>query len=230
MESAVAENVREIRSRIEAAAARAGRDSSRVLLLAASKNRTPEEVRAAFAAGVEAAGENRVQELLAKAGELPETAEWHFIGHLQRNKVRQVVGLARLIHSVDSVRLAREIDRRAAEAGMEQRVLVQVNVAGEESKSGVPPGDALGFVEEIGRLGNVRVVGLSTIAPMAADPAGVRWVFRGLAELAGELAGAGAIDCEVLSMGMTGDFEVAVEEGSTCVRIGTGIFGARPQA
>lgn len=229
MESEIAANVSGIRARIQAAAGRAGRDASRVTLLAASKNRSPEEVQAAVEAGVDAAGENRVQELIVKAREVPGPVRWHFIGHLQRNKVRQVVGLTELIHSVDSVRLAREIDSRAREAGLEQRVLVQVNVAGEESKQGLPPGEVAGFLEELRGLGGVKPVGLATIAPLADEAEKVRWVFRELAGLAARLEADGALECETLSMGMTGDFEVAIEEGSTCVRIGTGIFGARPR-
>lgn len=201
-----------------------------MVLLAATKNRSPAEVQAAVDAGLAVAGENRVQELLRKVEEVPGPVEWHFIGHLQRNKVSQVVGLVSLIHSVDSLRLARELDRRAAACGLRQRVLVQVNVAGEESKYGVSPVELGGFVGELVRLENLEPVGLSTIAPMVADPEDVRWVFRGLAELGAELESACGMECCVLSMGMTGDFEVAVEEGSTCVRIGTGIFGPRAQA
>lgn len=226
MGSDIAENIARIRARIEAAAARAGRDASIVTLLAATKNRAAEEVQSAVEAGVRVAGENRVQELMGKAALVTGPLEWHFIGHLQRNKVKQVVGKVSLIHSLDSLRLAREIEERAALSGVTQRVLVQVNVAGEASKSGVDPAELAEIVEEVSAMEHLTVEGLSTVAPLSGDPERVRWVFRRLAELASELE-AGGPGRRVLSMGMTDDFEVAVEEGSTCVRVGTGIFGPR---
>jgi pyridoxal phosphate enzyme (YggS family) len=228
MEKRIKENIEGVRARIEAAAVRAGRRPEDVTLLAATKNRTPEEVRRAVEAGITVAGENRVQEMLAKVPQVGAGVEWHFIGHLQRNKARQVVGEVALIHSVDSVRLAEEIDRRAGQVGVVQAVLLQVSLAGEESKSGFEPEGLADVVESLVRLGNIEVRGLSTIAPFAGDPEDVRPIFRRLSELRGELdAARQGFECRELSMGMTNDYEVAVEEGSTCVRIGTAIFGPR---
>lgn len=193
--------------------------------MAATKNRDRFQVEAVVEAGVPLVGENRVQELLEKEAWLKGSAEMHFIGHLQTNKVRKVVGLVGLIHSVDSLRVAREIDRRAVEGGFVQDVLVQVNVAGEDTKSGVSPAALAGLAAEVGVMPGLAQVGLSTIAPMDDDPERVRWVFRELRELGlrceEELKG---FTLRELSMGMTNDFEVAVEEGSTIVRIGTALF------
>jgi pyridoxal phosphate enzyme (YggS family) len=228
MEKRIKENIDSVRARIEAAAVRAGRRPEDVTLLAATKNRTPEEVRRAVEAGITVAGENRVQEMLAKVPQVGAGVEWHFIGHLQRNKARQVVGAVALIHSVDSVRLAEEIDRRAGQAGVVQAVLLQVSLAGEESKSGFEPEGLVAVVDSLEGLKNIEVRGLSTIAPFAGDPEEVRPIFRRLAELRGEMdAARQGFECRELSMGMTNDYEVAVEEGSTCVRIGTAIFGPR---
>ena len=228
MEKHIKDNVREVASRIEAAASRAGRDPGDVLLLAATKNRTPEEVQEAVKAGVNVAGENRVQELLAKVGDVRGPVQWDFIGHLQRNKVRHVIGVVRLIHSVDSVRLAEEIDRRAQGAGFVQEVLLQVNVAGEASKEGIEPDGLRAVLREMEGFENIGIRGLSTIAPLTDEPEEVRWVFHSLAELGRDMELTyNGFTCGVLSMGMTNDYEIAVEEGSTCVRVGTAIFGPR---
>jgi PLP dependent protein len=228
MEKRIKENIEGVRALIEAAALRSGRQPGDVTLLAATKNRTPEEVRCAVEAGIRVAGENRVQEMLVKAPQVAGEVEWHFIGHLQRNKARQVVGAVALIHSVDSVRLAEEIDRRAGQAGVVQAVLLQVSLAGEESKAGFEPEGLVAVVDSLEGLGNIEVRGLSTIAPFAGDPEEVRPIFRRLAGLGRELEVARqGFECRELSMGMTNDYEVAVEEGSTCVRIGTAIFGPR---
>jgi len=228
MKKSIGSNVREVRARMAAAAARAGRDPERITLLAATKNRQPEEIIEAVLAGVRVVGENRVQELLSKQAEVGDRAEWHFIGHLQKNKVKYLVGDVRLIHSVDSVELAREIDRRAGTSGLSMQILLQVNVAGEQSKSGLAPDevkDALGGISE---LGNVECRGLSTIAPLVEDPREVRGVFRRLRALAREMEGLGLLTDPVMSMGMTNDFEVAIEEGSTIIRIGSAIFERDP--
>lgn len=230
MKKYIRDNIEEVRSRIEAAAGRAGRDPGEVTILAATKNRSPQEIEEAVMAGIHVAGENRVQELLTKVSEAGGAVEWHFIGHLQRNKVRQVVGVVELIHSVDGERLAVEIDQRAGQRGIVQAVLLQVNIAEEDSKSGLEPGELQGFLRQVRGLENLSVRGLSTIAPLVDDPEEARWVFRRLAELGRELESADRdFRCEALSMGMTNDYEVAVEEGSTCVRIGTAIFGPRAQ-
>jgi len=224
----IADNVASLGSRIAGAESRAGRPPGSVKLLAATKKRSVEEILEAVEAGVRLLGENRVQELLEKEPAVRGLAEMHFIGHLQRNKVRQVVGLVELIHSVDSERLAAAIDERAGGLGIRQKVLVQVNVAGEESKSGIGPPEAEAFIARLGELENVEPVGLATIAPLADDPEEIRWVFSRLRELAESLQGsATGFESPELSMGMTGDFEIAVEEGSTLVRIGTAIFGPR---
>ena len=224
----IADNVARLVSRIADAESRAGRPPGSTKMLAATKNRSVEEVLGAVEAGVRFLGENRVQELLEKEPAVRGLAEMHFIGHLQRNKVRQVVGLVDLSHSLDSERLAAAIDDRAGALGLRQRVLVQVNVAGEESKSGIRPPEAEGFIARLGELENIEAVGLATIAPLADDTEDVRWVFRRLRELGESLQGSiEGFECSELSMGMTGDFEVAVEEGSTIVRIGTAIFGPR---
>jgi hypothetical protein len=227
MEKQIKDNVTEIIARIESVCAKGGRDPESVTLLAATKKRSPEVIRQAVMAGVKVVGENRVQEMLAKMPELTEPIEWHFIGHLQRNKVKQVVGLVGLIHSVDSIRLAEEIDRRAGEMGIAQAVLLQVSLAAEESKSGLKPEELEGFLDKAKEFRHMDVRGLSTIAPLVDEPEEVRWVFKGLAEMGRELEGAGVgFRCDDLSMGMTNDYEVAIEEGSTCVRIGNAIFGS----
>lgn len=215
-----------MRLRIEAAARSAGREPGGIRLLAATKGRTAAEVLEAIEAGVDLIGENRVQELIEKEPSVRGMAEVHFIGHLQRNKVRHLVGLVSLIHSVDSLRLAREIDSRAMDAGLVQEVLLQVNVAGEDTKSGVPPGELRQFALDVAGLENVEVVGLSTIAPFAPEPGDVRPVFAELRVMGRQLSEVG-IGCRELSMGMTNDYEVAIEEGSTIVRVGTALFGPR---
>jgi hypothetical protein len=225
MEKSIKGNVSAIRERIDGAARKTGRDAAGVTLLAAVKNRSAEMVREAISAGVRSFGENRVQELLEKMDRVGGEVDWHFIGHLQRNKVKNVVGAVSLVHSVDSVRLAREIDRRAGQILKCQGLLLQVHVAGEESKFGVDPSDLTGLVDELKDLRNIEIRGLSTIAPLSEEPENVRWVFRELRNIGKELEGEKEnFICSELSMGMTGDFEVAVEEGSTIVRIGTAIF------
>ncbi|MBK5091970.1 MAG: YggS family pyridoxal phosphate-dependent enzyme [Actinobacteria bacterium] len=225
MEKSIKSNVDAVRGRIGAAALRAGREPGEVTLLAATKNRSAEQVLEAVDAGVTVFGENRVQELLGKMELVGREVDWHFIGHLQRNKVKSVVGVASLIHSVDTIRLAQEIDRRAEQEGKAQAVLLQVNVAGEESKFGIDPADLAGFIDELKGLRHVEVRGLSTIAPFVDDPEVVRRVFSDLRELGRDMDHAKEnFTRSELSMGMTGDFEVAVEEGSTMVRVGTAIF------
>jgi PLP dependent protein len=228
MDEHIVENVERIMARIGAAARKAGREPGGVRLLAATKMRSVEEVFEAVRAGIDLIGENRVHELVDKAAALEGAAELHFIGHLQRNKVKQVLGLVELIHSVDSERLAEEINSRAKKLGIVQRVLVQVNVAEEESKSGIAPGRLQEFVSTLAGFKNMEVTGFSTIAPYADDPEDIRWVFARLREEAAECGRQADLgDRGELSMGMTNDFEVAVEEGSTIVRIGTAIFGDR---
>jgi pyridoxal phosphate enzyme (YggS family) len=225
MDKSIKGNVDYLRNRISVACRKVGRDAADVTLLAATKNRSAEMVNEAVSAGVKVFGENRAQELVEKIGRVEGEIDWQFIGHLQRNKVKDVVGFVSLIHSVDSLKLAQEIDKRAGLIGRSQGVLLQVNVAGEESKFGASPSELNVLVENLNMLNNIEVKGLSTVAPLVADPERVRWVFSELRKLGRELERekenfAGA----ELSMGMSGDYEVAVEEGSTIVRLGTAIF------
>ncbi len=223
----IATRVAEVRGRIEAACTRAGRDPGTVTLVAVSKTHPPEVVADAFASGITALGENRAQEFVPKvlaAREAGLRPEWHFIGHLQRNKVREVLPYVDVLHSLDSERLVREIVARAPEARPGHRRIrcfIEVNVAGEHQKEGVPP-EAVGALLEVARASEVLDVrGLMTVAPRADDPEAVRPVFTHLRELAAELG------LPELSMGMTDDFEVAIEEGATLVRVGRAIFGDR---
>jgi pyridoxal phosphate enzyme (YggS family) len=224
----VAANLAEVRRRVERAAARAGRPGDGVRIVAASKTRAPEVLLEALDAGVDALGENRVQELEAKMAVIGDRARWHFIGHLQTNKARRVVGAVALVHSVDRLGLAEAMARRAASLGVTQDVLVEVNVASDPSKHGAAPDRTVELARAVDDMAGLRVVGLMTMPPYPEDPEESRPHFRALAALGRELRShiprAGA-----LSMGMTRDFEVAVAEGATIVRIGEAIFGARRQ-
>lgn len=219
----------EVENRIAAACARAGRDRSEVTLIAVSKTKPVEMLREAYDAGARYFGENKVQEICEKYDALPGDVKWHMIGHLQRNKVRQVIDKASLIHSVDSYRLAQEISVQAQKKGITMPILIEVNIAGEESKFGVSAGDAMQLIEEIAVLPSLQVQGLMTIAPVTDDPEENRAFFRRIRQLAVDIKNQNIdnVCMEILSMGMTGDFEVAIEEGATMVRVGTGIFGAR---
>ena len=215
--SSVADGLRAVRARIEAAAKRAGRDPKTIKLVAVSKTRPVADIRAAMAEGQLAFGENYAQELRDKAREIS-GAEWHYIGPLQRNKVKYVVGTAALIHAVENIEIAEEIAKRAKAP---QETLIEVNVAREPQKHGVSPEALAGLLNTIGGLGNVRVRGLMTMAPLSEKPEASRPHFRALRELAAQHG------LPELSMGMTQDLEVAVEEGATLVRVGTAIFGER---
>jgi len=223
----VAENVKRVRERIGAAAARCGRSPDLVRLVAVTKTVDASRIRAALAAGIEEIGENYLQEALLKLAELRGHAVIrHFIGHLQRNKVARAVAWFDMIQCVDSEPLARAIGRHAAARGRVMETLLEVNVAGEASKFGVAPDTALSLAEKVSAIEGVRLVGLMGMGPLAADPAATRTACRRLARLFDQLPQAHR---QVLSMGMTGDYETAIEEGSTMVRIGTGIFGVRSQ-
>jgi pyridoxal phosphate enzyme (YggS family) len=218
----IAANLERVRERIARAAERAGRRLDEVLLIGVSKTVDVERIRAAIAAGVVALGENRVQEARTKIAEVGRPVAWHLIGHLQTNKVKDALELFDVIHSLDRLELARELERRAAARGRVVDALVQVNVAAEASKGGVGA-DAVGeTLDAVGKLAHVRVRGLMTIPPEVARAEDARPWFRRLREV-GERHG-----LRELSMGMSGDFEVAVEEGATMVRVGTAIFGPRP--
>ncbi len=218
-----------VRGAIDDAARRAGRDPGEVCLIAVSKMQPAEAISAAHAAGQRDFGENYVQELVAKAASLEGLAglHWHAIGALQRNKVKDVARIAAAVHAVDRVELAVELRRRAEAAGRVVDALVEVGVAGEQHKAGCAPGDARAIVEALTGSPWVRAVGLMTVPPMTEDPEDARPHFRALAALRDELRQAGFEAMRELSMGMSADFAVAIEEGSTLVRVGTAIFGSR---
>jgi hypothetical protein len=229
----ISDNINTIRERISRRCAIAGRPQSEVTLIAVAKTFTADAVREAFDAGVPDVGENYVQELLAKRGDLSgRDVRWHFIGHLQSNKVRSVAPWIHMIHAVDSAPLALEIDRRAAQAGRVIECLIEVNTTGEKTKFGVPPGEVPALVRGLASCEHIVIGGLMTIGPFLPDPEGSRPMFRALRELKEEIASRaqGNVTMRHLSMGMTGDFEVAIDEGATLIRIGTAIFGSRKAA
>jgi pyridoxal phosphate enzyme (YggS family) len=219
--SGVSDNINLVRQRIAAAAARAGRSRDDVTLIAVSKAIEPECIEAALATGQTLFGESRIQEARAKIPLVSGRARWHMVGHLQTNKARDAVALFELIHSVDSLKLAVELDKWAERAGKTQGILLEVNVSGEASKFGLKPEDLQSTVAEINKLSRLEVQGLMTIAPFVEDSDRARPYFHRLRELRDTLG------LRELSMGMTHDFEVAIEEGATMVRIGTAIFGER---
>jgi PLP dependent protein len=229
----IAENIAHIRRRIDAAARRGGRDPSTITLMAVSKTFPPESIREAYAAGIRVFGENRVQEFAGKVDALGGLAgmEWHLIGHLQSNKAAKAAELFGAVDSLDSVRLAEKLNAAAEAAGKTLPVLIEINVGGEEAKSGVAAGSV--ELEEIlsgaARWKNLAVRGLMTVPPYTEDPEGARAFFRELRGIRDGIAARRlpAVSMDVLSMGMSHDFEVAIEEGSTCVRVGTAIFGER---
>ncbi len=222
--TAIEQNLHGIQERIAASARRAGRDASSVTLVAVSKTHPPETIEHAIAAGQLLFGESKIQEARTKIPAVSSRARWHLIGHLQSNKARDAVTMFELIHSVDSVKLAAEISKWAERAGKTQEILLEVNVSGEASKFGFQPEDVAGALEQINRLPRLIVRGLMTIAPCAEDPNKARPFFAKLREWRDRLG------LTELSMGMTGDFEPAIEEGATIVRIGTAIFGERTKA
>lgn len=214
---------------ISAACRKVGRDPSEIKLIAVSKNFAADQIKDVYDLGLKTMGENRVQELKQKKPHLPEDIEWHLIGTLQRNKVKDVVGQVALIHSVDSIALASEVSRQAVKRGIETEILLQVNVAGEARKHGFSKEEVLEAVREISSLGGIKIRGLMTIAPLTADPELVRPVFSGLRELSSVIKRMGLQNVEMkeLSMGMSNDFKVAIEEGATMIRVGSRIFGER---
>lgn len=225
----VKENLKDVEARVAAACERAGRKREDVTLIAVSKTKPVEMIREIMECGVVDFGENKVQEMCSKMEVITEPLHWHLIGHLQRNKVKYIVDKAYLIHSVDSVRLAQEIQKEAQKHNVTCKVLVEINIGGEETKSGVPKEEAMGLVKEIASLSNVKVKGLMTIAPPVEHPEDARGYFKEMKAVFEEIKAASIPNVEMkeLSMGMTGDFEVAIEEGATMVRVGTAIFGAR---
>ncbi len=225
----IAANCRKVLERISEAAAKSGRDPNRVKLLAASKSQSASQIRAAMEAGIRLFGENYVQEAKAKREEIRDPVEWHMIGHLQRNKVKVALELFDLIQSLDSVELARELDKEGKKRGKTVRAFVEVNLGGEESKSGVAKGEVASLLREVGKLSHLKVEGLMVIPPFRENPEEMRPYFRALKGLQADLVtlNISNVDLRELSMGMTHDYPVAIEEGATLVRIGTAIFGPR---
>ena len=222
-----ADNLAAIQQRIHAACARAGRDAQSVLLLAVSKTHPPETIGEAINHGQIFFGENKVQEARAKIPSCPGRARWHFIGHLQSNKVREAVELFEMIQSLDSLGLAREISRRCEEAAKQMPVLLEVNLAGESSKFGYTPEKLLAELKELNSLPRLAIQGLMTVPPFAVDAEKSRPHFRRLRELKSQCEQVLGASLPHLSMGMSGDFEIAIEEGATIVRVGTALFGPR---
>ena len=228
MTRGIDERLAKVRERIKDAAARAGRSDEEVTLVAVSKTFPIDVLKDALELGVTDLGENRAQELKQKVAVLGSSPNWHFVGHLQSNKVKQVAGAASLIHSVDRFGLAEALDRRAAALGIRQQILLEVNVSGEATKSGVEPAALRRLAQEVANLAGVEIKGLMTMAPLAPDPESSRPYFSELRELAADLTEL-LPEATELSMGMTRDFEVAIEEGATLVRVGEAIFGRRAQ-
>lgn len=225
----IQEKYLEVLRRIEDSATKVGKSAGDIELVAITKTVPVDRLLEAWSLGLKVFGENRVQEASKKKPMLPEDISWHLVGHLQTNKVKQAVEIFDLIHSVDSIRLAKEISRRAGQNGKIQDVLIQVNTSGEASKFGVEPKDAVLFAREVSIFSNICVKGLMTIGPLEAETKETRKCFRLLKELYDELREEETENLQMryLSMGMTDDFEIAIEEGSNMVRIGSGIFGAR---
>lgn len=225
----VCENYKEVEKRVEEACKRAGRKREEVTLIAVSKTKPVSMIEELLPLNVRDFGENKVQELTAKAEILPSALHWHMIGHLQRNKVKYIVDKACIIHSVDSLRLAEEISKASQKKQVTAKILIEVNVAEEESKFGVRTSELFPLIEAISLLPNIAIKGLMTIAPYVENPEENRWIFQKLKNLSIDIKGKNFdnVTMDVLSMGMTGDYEVAIEEGATHVRVGTGIFGER---
>ena len=226
----IAENMAQVEACIDSACQRGARDRKEVTLIAVSKTKPVPMLEEAYAAGCRDFGENKVQELTEKYEVLPKDIRWHMIGHLQRNKVKYLIGKVFLIHSVDSLRLAEEISKESVKRQVSTSILVEVNVAGEESKFGLSEAEAvISLVEEIAKLPGIVIKGLMTVAPYVENPEENRQYFRALKQLSVDIMQKNIdnVSMDILSMGMTGDYAVAVEEGATYVRVGTGIFGER---
>lgn len=225
----VKENLAVVEERICRACERANRDRSEVTLIAVSKTKPISMIEEALDSGIIEFGENKVQELSTKYDELPKNLHWHMIGHLQRNKVKYIIDKACLIHSVDSLRLAETISEEAVKKNVTAAILIEVNVAEEESKFGTNVEETIELVENIAKLQNIAIQGLMTIAPFVENPEDNREFFKKLKKLSVDIntKNIDNVSMNVLSMGMTGDYEVAIEEGATLVRVGTGIFGER---
>ncbi len=224
----IAENIREVSEQVNQAAAKANRDPAEIRIVAVTKTVPVERIKEAVAAGLTTLGENRVQELTGKYPFL-DGVEWHFIGHLQSNKVKYIVDKVSLIHSLDNLSLAEEINKRMLSLGRSMGVLIQVNVADESTKFGIRPEDTGTFIDTVSKLPGLKIKGLMTIGPYVTDPEKIRPVFRKLRMLADEvkIIGFPGVEIKHLSMGMSNDYKIAVEEGATLVRLGSIIFGPR---
>ncbi len=225
----IQQNIIDIEQRITAAAQKSGRRREDILLLAVSKTIDVPRIKQAVDCGLKELGENRVQEILEKYDTMGKDVCWHLIGHLQTNKVKYIINKVKMIHSVESIKLAEEIDKRAKQSNVIMDILVEVNIADEQSKFGVTPKETLSFIKNIAFLDNIRIKGLMTVAPFVDNPEENRDCFRRMRQLLVDI-NAEKIDnvnMNVLSMGMSNDFEVAIEEGATIVRVGTNIFGKR---
>ncbi len=227
--SMIQEHLRHVEEKICQACDRSGRDRDDVTLIAVSKTKPIEDLKEAYRCGTRYFGENKVQEIMEKYPQMPGDVKWHMIGHLQRNKVKYIVDKVAMIHSVDSLRLAQTIQTEAAKEQVTIPILLEVNVAGEESKFGLSVEEVIPLTEQISTMKNIHIQGLMTIAPYVDDPEENRWVFRELKKISVDIEEKNIdnVDMYVLSMGMTGDYEVAIEEGATMIRVGTGIFGSR---
>jgi|YNPNPStandDraft_1061719.scaffolds.fasta_scaffold08439_4 pyridoxal phosphate enzyme (YggS family) len=225
----IAENVQRVRERMARAAARVGRDPERIILIGASKSRSVQEIQAAMAAGLTHFGENYVQEARAKFEVLGQAVTWHLIGHLQTNKINAALPIFEWVHTIDSLRLAQALSQRATARGRTVRVLIEVHTGGEASKFGVEPEETVEVAQAIAALPGLQLAGLMTMPPWFEDPEQVRPFFRQVRHLAEEIAALGLIAGPevVLSMGMSQDYEVAIEEGATMIRVGTALFGPR---
>lgn len=225
----IAQNLHQVQENIKKACEKANRDPAEVTLIAVSKTKPVSMLQEAYDEGVRTFGENKVQEIMDKYGQLPQDIEWHMIGHLQRNKVKYIADKVTMIHSLDSLRLAETIESEASKHNRVIPVLIEVNVAMEESKFGISVDEVLPFVQELSKFPHLGVNGLMTIAPYVENPEENRQIFRKLKKLSVDIEekNINNINMSVLSMGMTGDYQVAIEEGATMVRVGTGIFGER---
>ncbi len=224
----IQQNIAEIQQKINSAAQKSGRNQEDILLLAVSKTIDAERIQEAVDCGLTELGENKVQEILEKYEKL-KNVSWHLIGHLQTNKVKYIIDKVKMIHSVDSLKLAEEINKRAKQSNVIMDILVEVNMEQEESKFGVSPEDTLSLIQKIAFLDNIRVKGLMTVAPFVDNPEENRDCFRRMKQLLVDINNEKIdnVHMNVLSMGMSNDFEVAIEEGATIVRVGTNIFGKR---
>ena len=227
--SYIKENIENVERKIQAACDRSGRKREDVLLLAVSKTIDVPRIKEAVECGLTSLGENKVQEIMDKYEPMGEGVKWHLIGHLQTNKVKYIIDKVELIHSVDSLKLAEEISKRAKAKGITANILLEINAASEESKFGLKPEECEEAVREISILDNIKIRGLMTVAPNVENPEENRIYFKQMKQLLVDINAKkiDTVNMDVLSMGMTGDYEVAIEEGATIVRVGTGIFGAR---